>query len=453
MLGMFPIGGAPIADSGDDGSANLNGGLITGTSTLSGAGQLVAAGTANSTGVGTAAGQVVGSGIVLGSSSLVGLAAAVGQAGTISGLSTLSGSAWLVARSTLLGVSTLSAAGWLIGNTATILGLSTLSGEAYYPHYTKWNAEVPLFDFTGADIEESDSAFEQAGRVVLAAQRTILKNKEIWLYWFDPIVGTFVFRKIANGRNPRVLLDDPFDTTNSDILLFYIRTSDQRLVYRQQRDRYLVEYETPAVKAPVSYIDLYLQDVTKGRDGRLVILLARHIINKGRYLYERLESALYPFILKLDSFTASLSFRPGGLLEHIRKTVYVLGEVPPVSDGVPDGYTETDNTRPSQSFVSGLVQKPVIEAGPPGTLDPIGDPVPYLNDVDATKPIDTSFQSGLFLQVLFENILFDIDAFKPIQTDFRSGTLIQVLFTVDLFDVDATTPSVLFVTTGSSLAP
>lgn len=82
---------------------------------------------------------------------------------------------------------------------------------------TAWEAETLLFSYLGEPIVEMDVAFEQLARVVVAAERA----NEIWIYWFDPILGDFIFQNFGEGRNPRCLLDNPNDPAESDVIVFY----------------------------------------------------------------------------------------------------------------------------------------------------------------------------------------------------------------------------------------
>lgn len=334
------------------------------------------------------------------------------------------------------------------------IGIAHFKGESIgsaisiYPAYKKWEApsapgslkktEDLLFDYFGDPIDEIDVAFEQAGRAVVVAQRTTLGNQFIWIYWFDPFVNAFVFKNFGPGRNPRVILDDPFDTTNSDVLIFYVTLDEQRIVYRQQRDRYDIVYETPAVKVPHSYIDVYLQDVVKGRDGRLVVIYALHTINAGTWKYARLESSLYPYILDFNSWKPIPSVFLATSDLHsvvIERTIEI------------DAWQAID-----PSFVSGTVTQPVIESGPPGTLNPIGNPVPFYDDVETWKAVDSNFISGTMPVVVIVSGLFDVDEWQAVDSNFQSGTLVLVVIVEVLFDIDSWQVSAAFQAAGSSLA-
>lgn len=115
---------------------------------------------------------------------------------------------------------------------------------------TSFSSEATLFTFahnTSGTINELDLGFGSDGRAVVCAERTDdLGEQKIWLYWFNPFVNDFVFQQFQTGsRSPRIILDNPSDVANSDLLLFYISKYDGSLKYRQQRDQYGTEYSVP----------------------------------------------------------------------------------------------------------------------------------------------------------------------------------------------------------------
>ena len=64
----------------------------------------------------------------------------------------------------------------------------------------------------------------------------------VFFYWFDSAAPGYVTTSYPGARTPRVTHDDKrdFESGKSDVLLTYLL--DDELVYRQQRDRYLVAY-------------------------------------------------------------------------------------------------------------------------------------------------------------------------------------------------------------------
>lgn len=374
-----------------------------------------------------------------------GAGTSAGAGATGSGISVGTAGAQLYLGATGLG----SSLGHALGVNSAVVsahGLGESFGLAFalYPEYTAWEAEVKLFDYSGPPILELDAAFEQAGRIVVAAERKVQNNSEIWIYWFNPTLGFFTFEKLGLGRNPRALLDDPFDTTNSDVLIFYVRLSDQRICYRQQRDRYLIEYQTPVAAEPHSYVDVYLQDIVKDRSGRLVVVYALHDVASGTWSYHRLESALYPLHIDADEFTAIAPSFQSGLFRPAVLNVGVAG---------PEGYItwEQFTAIPTQ-FMSGMVQKPLIDVGPPGSIDGGGAPDPYYNDVEKMTAVATQFMSGAVTQVVFDNSLFDLDKYTGTVSYQNTSTLVKIVIDVVLFDLDKTTAALTFIAAGSSLA-
>lgn len=113
-----------------------------------------------------------------------------------------------------------------------------------------YTTESALFTFVkgaSGSIRELDLAFDSAGRASIAAERSgSAATGTIWLYWFNGILSQFVFQQFATGsRSPRLVLDNPEDTPNSDLLLFYVDGLSGSLLYRQQRDAYAIPYRVP----------------------------------------------------------------------------------------------------------------------------------------------------------------------------------------------------------------
>lgn len=63
-----------------------------------------------------------------------------------------------------------------------------------------------------------------------------------FLYWFDPVLSSYVTSEFTGIRCPRLSLDDKRIeyVETSDVIFAYI-TEDNRLAYRQQRDRFQIE--------------------------------------------------------------------------------------------------------------------------------------------------------------------------------------------------------------------
>lgn len=93
--------------------------------------------------------------------------------------------------------------------------------------------------FTQSDITELSLTFDQNMRPFIA----FVAADQASYRWYDSVVSSFVISNLpANSMRPRCAMDDvrPSQSSSSDIILAYTR--DNVLYYRQQRDRYLVEY-------------------------------------------------------------------------------------------------------------------------------------------------------------------------------------------------------------------
>lgn len=259
---------------------------------------------------------------------------------------------------------------------------------------TAWENETALFDYTG-DAVEIDLAFEQAGRAVVALEI----DGEVWLYWFDTVSSAFELTDFVTGRTPRLLLDNPEDTTDSDVLLFYI-TDGSGLLYRQQRDRYAIEYATPVVDVASKFVE----DAFRTTDNRVVVILSIRNSVTGKYSLERLESTLYPIRTDIDSLDISQLIQ-SGLLEFV----------------IIDGATDVEALDISQLIQSGTLSLILITH--------------TLFDIDALD-IAQLIQSGALDVVVIVHTLFDIDALDISQL-IQSGALDAVVIVHTLFDIDS----------------
>lgn len=104
--------------------------------------------------------------------------------------------------------------------------------------YVQSTAGLPIQVIQDFTISEIAFAFDQNMRISLAyIAGGVLKH-----YWYDSTIPGFTTSTFAGCRSPRVGLDDKRvnQLSRSDVILAYIR--GEGLYYRQQRDRYLVEY-------------------------------------------------------------------------------------------------------------------------------------------------------------------------------------------------------------------
>lgn len=163
----------------------------------------------------------------------------------------------------------------------------------------EWLTEILLIDIgvTANLITEIDLAFTQNGDPVVVAQR----SDNLWIYWYDPIIPGFIFQDFGLGRNPRVTIDDPVDTTNSDVEVFYISSSANAIVYRTQRERYAIENVTPITGISFKYIE----EVYRGRGLRLHVVYSNHDPVTGTYSLGYLNSMLYPYKMDAEEINVS----------------------------------------------------------------------------------------------------------------------------------------------------
>lgn len=93
--------------------------------------------------------------------------------------------------------------------------------------------------YTGANITEISFTFDQNMNFTLAfVQDGIAK-----LYWYDSAVSGFTTTSFGTSViSPKVSLDDkrPTQSAISDVIFTYVKNGN--LYYRQQRDRFTVEY-------------------------------------------------------------------------------------------------------------------------------------------------------------------------------------------------------------------
>lgn len=99
------------------------------------------------------------------------------------------------------------------------------------------NPDTVLFSRPG--ITEVALAFDQAMRPFIA----FVQDEQAKYWWYDSQAAQVVFTDLPVGSvTPRASLDEKRDAfqARSDIILTYVRGTT--LYYRQQRDRFLIEY-------------------------------------------------------------------------------------------------------------------------------------------------------------------------------------------------------------------
>ena len=89
------------------------------------------------------------------------------------------------------------------------------------------------------NITEMSFTFDQNGRPSIC----FTQYGQTKIYWYDSSLGGVTTTTLGTGMSsPKVILDDKRQTQtgSSDIIMGYIK--NHQLCYRQQRDRFLIEY-------------------------------------------------------------------------------------------------------------------------------------------------------------------------------------------------------------------
>lgn len=239
-----------------------------------------------------------------------------------------------------------------------------------------WDPEVALFNFTITEIDEIDLAFDQNGGVVVGAQRA---GNQIWLYWFSPLAGHYVFEEIGEGRTPRLLLDNPSDLSNSDVLLFYVNDAVGLPQWRTQAELYAtphdmpldrwfdVETGTPAVVTDA--VDLFIEEAAKSIGGRLQVF-ATHRDAAGAYRLIVLETVPYP-VPQREELYPTQEIETADAIEYVKAADWQREDLYPtqqiatldaiellilVSPSGPEGFITAEELLPEQRLTTVLVE-------------------------------------------------------------------------------------------------
>lgn len=193
---------------------------------------------------------------------------------------------------------------------------------------TGWRETIELFNYEGAPIREVDLAFDQNGNVVVAGDRLTgaAGESRIWLYWFSPTAGNFVFEDLTTGRTPRLLLDAPESIDDSDLLVFYLNDTNQRVEYRVQRELYdeahlvpVDQWYDPETGANIlqnTTVNLFLEEVARSKDYRLHVIASLHNPVTGRYQLLITETVPYP-IYPNESFEGIVKLSDAEIVTYI----------------------------------------------------------------------------------------------------------------------------------------
>lgn len=284
---------------------------------------------------------------------------------------------------------------------------------------TAWESEVFFFTHTGGAFDEVDAAFDQQGHIAICGQRT----GHVWVYYFDGTLGHYTFTDFGAGRTPKVVLDNPLDTSSSDILIFYIDDAADKIVYLQQRDRYLVKYDTPVT----GVADSYIEDAIRSTDYRVhVYYTTRHDVT-GKYSIAHIESTIYPVPASMESATGYIDVLNNGVLIDLLH-FHVLFDI---DKG--QGFLEmAGGGELYVALVTGLAN-----------LDDYGTASLELGDGILDVPTPPS---------ILTHTLYDKDSAKGTLDFGTPNSLFVALISHTLFDINQATAS-LTLGTGGTLAP
>lgn len=211
-----------------------------------------------------------------------------------------------------------------------------------------WEPNGAVFEITdgGPPIVELDVAFEQNGQAVVCVSRATGEGgaHEVWIYFYDPTIPGYTFANFGPGRTPRALLDRPLEVADSDVCVFYVADHLGRVAYRQQRDRYGVEIETP-IEADEN---TFVEDIAKSPDRRVHVIYSVRDPESGTYEMRRLVSTLVPYVAEVEGFVPAYSLSEVGIAQ-------VLRDAPAAAEGF----------GPAYSLREIVLREPVIVFEPP----------------------------------------------------------------------------------------
>ncbi len=297
---------------------------------------------------------------------------------------------------------------------------------------TAWEAETLIFSYVGVPALECDIAFDENTNVVVCMNRAtgVGGTQEMWVYFYDSLIGGYNFLNLGEGRSVKAILDEPLDSVNGDVLLFYMKDSTNQLCFRVQRERYLITNVVllgtgTQVVAANSYVD----DAYRTTDGRLAVLVAINEPISGTYKYLHYETSLYPQILPAGQITIGVALQSRNaelrqiIINQVNETETFKVLVPAVQSGslvdvvilVPGTLYDLPLDK-WQVFVpaiqSGAIPQIVIEV--PGTL---------YGEVREDMKVFVGLQSGMIPQVVIEHTTRDIEQLIA-RVNLQSGTLV-----------------------------
>ena len=119
-----------------------------------------------------------------------------------------------------------------------------LLAKIWTASYNSITGSVTLQDgtnlFTDVNLKELSLTFNQNGDPFVAFR----SGTRIKIWWYDPQTSSYTIKDLTVGDQPFCYLDErrPEFSSSSDVLLIYHRNGE--ILYRQQRDRFDIEYST-----------------------------------------------------------------------------------------------------------------------------------------------------------------------------------------------------------------
>lgn len=133
-------------------------------------------------------------------------------------------------------------------------------GEGVWVASLPAGGSAPTLLFTGSGITEVSLAFDQNMQATVA----YVEGGTVKLRWFDTTINAMTVTSFPGAVGPMLTLDDkrPVASATNDVIFAYVRAGNA--YYRQQRDRYAVEYLLGSAFGAVRILQLGM-----GTNGRL----------------------------------------------------------------------------------------------------------------------------------------------------------------------------------------
>lgn len=197
---------------------------------------------------------------------------------------------------------------------------------------TAWrNDPVKIYEHS-ADIWELSFTFDQAGNPFFAFS----SGTSIHLEYMDGGTNVRVMRNIAEGKSPVCCLDErrPEFSDLADVIVFYVDSVDDEIVYLYQRDLYNVKYNTGITDTA----GIYLEDLGRAGGYRLKLTYLDIDTDTGIATVKFLHSDMYPVAVDSPPVSMATTLRSilmgASLLEYGEDVVEILSMVPELNSAL-----------------------------------------------------------------------------------------------------------------------